>query len=304
MTIFSVPAPAETHDFTMRDGAVIRVRRHGNPDGPRLVLCHGNGFAIDAYYPFWRNLADRYDLTVYDQRNHGQNPRHETEAHTIGNFVADMDQLLDELPARFGEKPTAGAFHSISGITAIRHAQERGWRWDALVLFDPPLVPWPGHDLHEAARDFELGLSEWSAKRLNGFESPEALGESFAKSKSLSGWVDGSHLLMAQSILHYEAEAGAWMLNCPPRNESQIYAENAYLNLTPRLGDLPGAIKFVCSDPDAPFARPPGLVNRAMHNEFGHSYKAVPGTSHMLQLEQPGKVAEIVRAFLGGCGLG
>jgi pimeloyl-ACP methyl ester carboxylesterase len=298
-----VPEPHAAFELTMSDGAVIRVRRHGNPDGPRLVLCHGNGFAIDAYYPFWRHLTDRYDLAVYDQRNHGQNPRHQTNAHNIGNFVADMDRLLEELPSRFGSKPTAGAFHSISGITAIRHAQERGRRWDALVLFDPPLVPWPGHDLHEAARDFELGLSEWSAKRPNGFESPEALSEIFTRSKSLSGWVEGSHLLMAQSILSYESDADAWTLNCPPQNESQIYAENAYLNLTPRLGELEGPVKFICSDPDSAFARPPGLVNRAMHREFGHPYEAVSGTSHMLQLEQPEKVAGLVRAFLEGSGL-
>lgn len=302
MPNFTLPTPAETHDFTMDDGAVIRVRRHGNPDGPRLVLCHGNGFAIDAYYPFWQHLADRYDLTIYDQRNHGQNPRHKTEAHTIGNFVADMDRLLDEIPKRFGVKPTAGAFHSISGITAIRHALERGWRWDALVLFDPPLVPSPGAEYHELARDFELGLSEWSATRPNGFESPEALGKGFAASKSLSGWIEGSHLLMAQSILHHEAEA--WMLNCPPQNESQIYAENARLDLTPRLGDLKGPVKFICSDADSAFARAPGLVNRAMHQKFGHPYEAVPGTGHMLQLEEPEKVAEIAGAFLAECGLG
>lgn len=303
MPNFTLPAPAETHDFTMADGAVIRVRRHGNPDGPRLVLCHGNGFAIDAYYPFWQHLCDRYDLTIYDQRNHGQNPRHQTEAHTIGNFVADMDRLLDEIPARFGAKPTAGAFHSISGITAIRHALERGWRWDALVLFDPPLIAAPNHELHELTQGFELGLAEWSATRPNGFESPEALGKIFAASKSLAGWIDGSHLLMAQSILHYEADAGAWMLNCPPQNESQIYAENARLDLTPRLGELKGPVKFICSDPDSRFARAPGLVNRAMHQKFGHPYEAVPDTGHMLQLEQPEKVAGIVGAFLAECGL-
>jgi len=61
-----VPTPHETFDLTMADGAPIRIRRHGNPRGPRLVLCHGNGFAIDAYVPFWSLLADRFDLVLYD----------------------------------------------------------------------------------------------------------------------------------------------------------------------------------------------------------------------------------------------
>ena len=72
--IFRVPEPSESFDAEMADGAIVRVRRHGNPDGPRLVMAHGNGFAIDAYYPFWRLLTERYDLAIYDQRNHGRKP--------------------------------------------------------------------------------------------------------------------------------------------------------------------------------------------------------------------------------------
>ena len=57
MNAWVVPEPRLAFDLTMADGAVIRVRRHGNPDGPRLVLSHGNGFAIDGYLPFWSELA-------------------------------------------------------------------------------------------------------------------------------------------------------------------------------------------------------------------------------------------------------
>ena len=52
-----VPAARETFDVELEDGASIRVRRHGNPDGPRLTVTHGNGFAADAYLPFWQQLS-------------------------------------------------------------------------------------------------------------------------------------------------------------------------------------------------------------------------------------------------------
>ncbi len=52
-TVWEVPEPLATLDVRVDDDTVIRVRRHGNPDGPRLVLGHGNGLAIDVYYPFW-----------------------------------------------------------------------------------------------------------------------------------------------------------------------------------------------------------------------------------------------------------
>ena len=43
---FVVPVPSETFDVVLEDGASIRVRRHGNRDGVRLTVTHGNGFAV------------------------------------------------------------------------------------------------------------------------------------------------------------------------------------------------------------------------------------------------------------------
>ena len=76
-----VPRARHAFDVKMEDGAMIRVRRHGIPGAPRLVLSHGNGLAIDGYFPFWGPLRDRYDVIVFDFRNHGQNPLHTAEGH-------------------------------------------------------------------------------------------------------------------------------------------------------------------------------------------------------------------------------
>ncbi len=53
---FEIPPPSTTFEVPLEDGARIRMRRHGNPDGVRLLVTHGNGFAADAYYPYWRHL--------------------------------------------------------------------------------------------------------------------------------------------------------------------------------------------------------------------------------------------------------
>jgi len=305
MTDFTIPTPHEILDLTMEDGAVIRVRRHGNIEGPRLILAHGNGFAIDAYYPFWRLLTDRYDVVLYDQRNHGHNPRHNDIAHhDVPYFVTDMNRVIDGVRNGFGEKPTAGMFHSISGVSAIAHAFEFGWLWDALVLFDPPLVPSPGHRCHEIARNFELMLAAWSKDRPEQFASPDELAAQFIASKSLNRWIEGSHALMARSILHEDPATGEWNLCCPPAGESQVYATNSALDLCPRLSELTGPLKIIASDPDDPHARAPGFVNRALHEDFGHAYEAVPRTTHMLQLEKPEECARIAMSFLDGVGFG
>ena len=301
--VFTVPAPRQRHDAVMEDGARIALRRHGNPDGPRLMLAHGNGFAIDAYYPFWRLLADGWDLVIYDQRNHGWNPPHDVARHDVPRFVADLDRLRAVVDDRFGRKPTVGVFHSISAVTAIWHALDRGWRWDGLALFDPPLIPSPGHPLHEDARTFEIGLSEWAARRPDRFRDVASLAGRFAASKSLSGWVRGAHELMARAITREDRATGERVLCCPREGESRVYATNAALDLCPRLGGLAGPVKLIGSDPEAPGALAPGRVNRAMHVEHGLDWTPIAKTSHMLQLERPEACAEVLKGFLDRLGL-
>ena len=296
-----VPQASESFDLAMADGARIRVRRHGNPKGPRLVLCHGNGFAIDAYVPFWSLLADRFDLVLYDQRNHGQSLLHKAEAHDIPSFVSDMEEVFNAIGERLGVVPTVGVFHSISAVTAVWQALQYGKRWEALVLFDPPLIPAAGLPMHDVARSFELALAKWSKSRPSHFSDPAELAALFAKSYSLRRWVPGAHELMARLILRQEQD-GKWILNCPPECESRVYATNSELHLTHRLNELPLPVKLICADPDQPDAQSPARVGRSLHELYGLAYEAIPDTSHMLMIEKPAECARSLTAFLEGQG--
>ena len=295
MTALTVPQPVARFDATMRDGAVIRVRRHGNTAGKRLVLAHGNGFAIDAYVPFWSLLLARFDVVVYDQRNHGQNPRHRVEDHDLPNFVSDMEAVYHAVRAEFGAKPTVGVFHSISGVTSVLHALEYGRRWDALVLFDPPLVPAAGLPVYQVAYRFETMLATWAKGRKDDFADPAELAAQLAKSKSLRRWVPGTHELMARSILQQDTQTGRWHLCCPPAGESRVYATNSQTHVSHRFNEMPMPVKVIAADPDQPDAQAPSQVARAMHAQFGHPYECITDTSHMLQIERP---TECVKALV------
>ncbi len=299
----ALPQPLRTLDFVMRDGAVIRVRQHGNPTGPRLLLSHGNGFAIDGYFPFWRLFLERFEVLVYDQRNHGQNPRHRAEAHGFASFADDLGRLLEDLPVALGPKPTTGLFHSVSAIASIVHALERGWRYAALVLFDPPLAPPSGHDLSPASRAEETELSRRAARRRQRFDNPEELAEKFRRASGTRPWVAGASEIMARAVLRRCAGTGGFELACPPAWEAQVFAENRGLDLTPHLAALGRPMLFLCADPEAPGASVPALVNRAMARAHGYPYRILPGAGHMLQLEQPDNCARIVCEFLAQHGV-
>ncbi len=294
------PRPRRVLDVPMRDGAVIRVRQHGHAEGPRLLVSHGNALASDGYYPFWRHFVHDCEVLVYDQRNHGQNPRHREDAHCVASFVDDLATLLRELPEEWGSKPTFGVFHSLSAVVAVAHALAHPWPWDGLVLFDPPFCPAPDDPLYDEARTQERTLAERAARRRPHFDHPDELAAKLEQAMGgpdAPAWVPGAYEGMARAVLR-ERDSGGFELACPGAFEAKIFAENSTLSLTPRLGELPGPLLFLCADPERPGARGPALVNRRLATAHGHRYHAPPGATHMLQLEQPHQCAQLTRRFL------
>ena len=158
-----LPAPRESFEVVLDDGARIKVRRHGNAEGVRLFLSHGNGYAIDGYLPFWEHFLADFDVILFDFRNHGENTPVTPANHTYAQLARDLERVYADVTAKLGTRKSAGVFHSMSGRTAMKHALEIGFRWDALVLFDPPNVPPPGHPAYAGMEAFagEAIMAEW-----------------------------------------------------------------------------------------------------------------------------------------------
>lgn len=300
---FALPTPSLTFDVALDDGAKIRVRRHGRPEGVRLLLTHGNGFAADAYFPYWQHLLPRFDLLVFDFRNHGQNVPVVPAHHTYEQLTRDLERVLQGVSARLGTKPTAGIFHSMSGRTAMKHAIEIGWRYDALVLFDPPNVPPPDHPAYAAMAAFEQRLTAWARSRRRHFARIEDLAEEYRSSRAAARWVAGAHELMARSVLRKSPRGDGYELVCDPENEATIYAQALHLNLWPQAAAFGGPVKLIGCDPDMAGAPATAAANAALGREGGYDYGVVPGTGHLLQIEKPQEAAALTLEFLARCGL-
>ena len=111
---WTLPEPLAVLEVRALDGTSLFVRRHGNPDGPRIVVSHANGFSADACFPFWSHFIDRFDVFVHDVRNHGWNPVGDHRKHNVPAFADDSDCVVHAIDRRFGKKPRAGVFHSLS----------------------------------------------------------------------------------------------------------------------------------------------------------------------------------------------
>jgi pimeloyl-ACP methyl ester carboxylesterase len=300
---FEIPAPGTTFEVPLEDGARIRMRRHGNPDGVRLLVTHGNGFAADAYFPYWRHLLSKFDVLVFDFRNHGQNVPVVPSNHHYAQLARDLERVVSAVKAKLGPRKTAGIFHSMSARTAMKHAIEIGWRWDALMLFDPPDVPLKGHPLYEAMEIFENKLTEWAKGRRRRFASIDELTEEYRQSRATGRWVAGEHELMARSVLRQSPDGNGYELTCAPENEAAIYAQALTLDLWPKASEFGGPVKLVGCDPNFKGAPATGPANQALGNEGGYDYSFVEGTGHLLQIEKPDECIKLTFEFLGKHGL-
>ena len=296
MTVWELPAPLAVEQVRLDENTVTVVRRHGRPDSPvRLVLSHGNGLAIDAYYPFWSLLADEFDLVVYDIRNHGWNAVGERKHHNIPTMLHDHDVLARAIAERLGDKPTVGVFHSLSTLTAILSLSGP---YSGLVLFDPPLCkPAASEAEFDEALDRQTALTRRRSPR---FRSEEEFSDLLRYSPLYARVVPGVRELVARTTLTKAADGEGLGLRCPREFEAQV---SEYMRSFAPLLDLDMLYcptKVIGADPTLPHAYLPSFDLKHIESV---DYDFIVDSTHLLQLEKPAECVAMLRVFLRQSGL-
>ena len=293
-----MPEPRSTHEVRVDDDTFITLRRHGNPDGPRLVLGHGNGLAIDLYYPFWSLLADEFDLIIHDLRNHGWNKLGRLDGHNVPTMVDDHERILEAMNLRFGKKPTAGVFHSVSAMVTLM-SPTKGSEYDALILFDPPLCK-PGRS-YEDFENAAMRTAAGARRRTERFHSMMQLIEVLSIVPNYARTVRGAWELLARTTLRKCDDGEGFELRCPREYEAQIIDYASVFAVGINFASFKCPIKVIGADPMLPYSFLPTLD---LSDVLSVDYDFLPDATHFLQLEQPKECAEITREFLEEIGFG
>lgn len=293
-----VPEPGGIVDAGMADGTTITVRRHGNPDGPRLVLSHGCGLAADLYYPYWSQLADRFDVCIFDLRSHGWNSPSPVGSYNIPTLVDDSQAVIKAISSRWGQKPCLGVFHSVSTIIALTHQHQKP-DFASLVLFDPAfeLPGDSGRHLDEVC----LRQAKRARRRQSRFESCSELAELLGRAPAYSLISPKTLSLLSETTLR-PAEGGGFELRCPPEHEAQLYEWyfGFAMQVTHNLDSFDIPLKAIGSDPTVQYSFLPGLDLGTL---VKFDYDFLPDKTHFLQLEAPEECADLTVRFLERHGL-
>ena len=299
--LWEIPEPDSVCEVRPDADTVITLRRHGNPAGPRLVLSHGNGLAIDLYFPFWSLLMDDFDLIIHDLRNHGWNKVGAITRHNVPTLVRDYNCILAAIDETYGIKPKIGVYHSVSSLVTLMSASILADPGNsspqsacaALVLFDPPLCkPGVSQAKFDEATEKTAAMTRRRSRR---FESREQFTELLEFLPAFKNVVPGVRELMALTTLQDAADGEGYELCCPPEYEARIIDYTRIFSPLMDFDDLHCPTKAICADPTLPYSYLPTID---LSDILSVDYDFLPETTHLMQLEQPEECVATMREFI------
>ncbi|MCZ2823662.1 MULTISPECIES: alpha/beta fold hydrolase [unclassified Modestobacter] len=297
------------------DGVALTVEEVGPTDAPlTVVFVHGYALSMASWTFQRRDLGEQLAtanghrptarLVFYDQRGHGASGRGAPERSTIDQLAADLESVLT---ARVPRGPVVLVGHSMGGMTVLALAQRRpelfGTRVAGVALVSTSSGNLGDLDfglpaLLTRVRATVLPVAVWAMRRRPGLaEVTRRLAKDVVSAVTWS--MSFSSTGVDPALGRY---VDAMIAGTPVDVVAEFYPAIAGL-------DVSGAIEPLCRVPtvvltgDAdkliPKAHSERIRTRLEESGDGAvEYVAVPDAGHLVPLEHPGQVTDVLAGLI------
>jgi pimeloyl-ACP methyl ester carboxylesterase len=265
--------------------------------GPVLHLAHANGFPPGSYRKLIELLKPRYHVFTLQSRClvPGANP---LEMKTWDDMADDLAHAL----RAHGLEGVVGVGHSMGGVATLLASVREPGLFRAVVAMDPVLIT--GARLLALQAVTLLGLRRWippaslARRRRESWGSREEAATSYRK-KALFQRFDPE--CFQDYITHglTETPGGGLRLTIPKAWEARIF-ETSPRAVWQRLREVK-VPALVMRGGDTNIVTPEAL-ERIRHTVPGARTEDLPGTTHLLPLEQPEECSRRILTFLDTVG--
>ncbi len=218
-------------------------------------------------------------------------------------IALDNREIFAGIQRHFGDRPTVGAFHSLSAVAAAMATLRFGPRWSPLVLFDPPIFPRPGHPLEAMELGHMKDMGALARRRPQRYPDPAAFAAQLSARAGFARWVPGAHDLFARSTLRPDPAGDGWVLRCPRELEARIFEDNVDPTVWGGMARFPVPLLLIGADTAVKGQQAPAFLTEAMAADQGVPYVQIADTTHFLQIERPRAVREAMEKFLSDQGI-
>lgn len=263
-------------------------RKYGEANPP-LIIVHGLYGASDNWISIARDLADRFEVYVVDQRNHGQSP------HSPVHDYPAMREDLREFMESQGIKRAVLIGHSMGGKTVMSFAE--AWPEMVQALISVDIAPKSYHNLALASRTapnhtnmidamMKLDLSNIGSRE----EADRALAASIG-SERVRGF-------LLKSLRRRSDGSFEWRINLEAISDNleAIFAGMDREAIAAR-GGITGFPALFISGGDSEYIRV--TDHQAIREIFPTAeFVTIPGAGHWVHVEQPELLVKTIRYFL------
>lgn len=245
-------------------------------EGQPVIILHGILGISDNWVTIARRLAEKFEVFIPDQRNHGQSPHSDTF-----NYFALADDLYEFIEDHQLSQPILIG-HSMGGKVAMNYTLEHPHRIDKLIVVDISVRNYPARRQHLDIMDAMLSVDfNLNTSR----EEIEKIVVAKIKSPSIAGFIMKNLYRIGKNRL-------AWRLNI---NSIYNNIENVFEGVDlPYISDVPalfvkgGASDYIL-DEDYP------LILQKFPNAI---FKTIENASHWVHADAPNELCKIFSEFL------
>jgi esterase len=265
----------------------LHFRKYGET-GPPLIIVHGLYGSADNWVSIARELSDRFEVYVVDQRNHGHSPH--SDIHDYPSMREDLREFMDLQ----GIKKAVLIGHSMGGKTVMRFAEVWPERVQALVSVD--IAPKSYRNLALASRTtanhsnmidamLKLDLSKVHTRE----DADHALATSIGSERIRSFLLKN---------LRREGEQFSWRINLGAFSDNlEKIFEGMDRETIAARGGITGFPALFISGGNSDYIR--AMDHQGIRDIFPTAeIVTIPGTGHWVHAEQPDLLVKTLKYFL------
>lgn len=275
-------------EFTFEDG-VMAGWHWSNPDHPRLVFAHANGFNAYTYRQMFDLLSDRFDILALDLRGHGRTtlPANPKTHHSWVCYAQDLQRVFKRL-----DRPVdLLAGHSM-GAASMMMAAARLEPIPQMAFIEPVILPTAIYGVYYAPFGHVLmnmgnPMSAQARRRNNHWPDREAVLARYKSRAPFSFWADG---VIEDYLADGLKEDGTGLsLACDPDWEAANYEaqRNPVLSAAAKIGGQASVYQAETGST---------VMNAAALKSRGVKVEAHKGLSHLAPMEDPEGLANWIMA--------
>jgi pimeloyl-ACP methyl ester carboxylesterase len=245
-------------------------------EGQPVIIIHGLFGISDNWVTIGRRLAEKFEVYILDQRNHGQSPHSETF-----NYYALVDDLFEFIEDHQIINPVLIG-HSMGGKVAINFALEHPHRVDMLIVVDMSVRHYPARQQH---MDILNAMLSVNFDAISSREEVEEIITSRVKSPKISQFVLKNLYRIGKTRL-------AWRLNVDAiyNNIENVFEgiDSPYSSEIPALFIKGGASDYILKDDY-------NLILKKFPNA---QFQTIDKASHWVHAEKPDELCAVFSKFL------